>query len=492
MKADMRRRFEHLTKSSTAPNLPVHCISNSGYQELVKPSARTGNFDDHDLSATGIPELRAVLYHAMADGKLAVLVEFLRFRIPQLLDRVTNLVNKSQISSKKAIIDQLGGVYGKSSDLIRQRTESLKEDFRQALHKVVSENATDWSENAMRQLGKKKPPKKKGTTKKKAVKDKAPVTGWRAYRPNTFKAFCTYDGVFKPPRHVEDSSWNQAIRDIMRSGMKSAFEQLNGYVEKTADILEASVKEWFENLLDHLKGNIGSCSLHILTNRISGTQLLGHTTEAQAFYTWLEGERDRALSKARKAHGTGVAQSKPLARSLAASFGRISFQTIGDGEYVRKAMEKTYAVCDKINAAERKAVEPTPGRKTRKKHEMISMHEQRVERIAAVFPGSDEQRSVFVDVKELANADWQKAVTAWMKALERDIEKSRENILKEFGYIFEDAGEKQVGIDAAAAEILSKACESAMEEVQAGEQLVAELEEMDGANAAAWAEIGAR
>ena len=126
---ELRGKFRDLDRSKTAPDLPVHFISNTQYQiwlstwDPKKPPIL-------DVEGTGISGVRRMLYEILAHGKSNTLNRICRSRLPSIFNGIIGVLTKSRLERKQDVEKVIVGELSRYTDTMEKLVQELNECFK--------------------------------------------------------------------------------------------------------------------------------------------------------------------------------------------------------------------------------------------------------------------------------------------------------------------------------------------------------------------------
>ena len=197
----VKDKLRNLDRSRTAPDLPVHFISNREYQKHLT-GYDASNRPTLDREATGIPDLRRKLYQIPARGKATTLSRIGKTLLPSIFGSVIGILTKSRLERKNDVLKVITDILDHYPNVVDAAIAELKHKFDESVIQVFRDNQHRWTAKA----------------------DKL-VDEWATYKTQTFAAFCRRSGKWKPAKGEKKISWNGLIVNITADKVAEGFNQ---------------------------------------------------------------------------------------------------------------------------------------------------------------------------------------------------------------------------------------------------------------------------
>lgn len=137
IKEKLTGRLRKLEKSKKAPDLPIKFISSVAYQQHV------AGYDPRvpptlDIKATGIPELRLMLYDIPARGKISTLGRICRNILPNIFSGILGVLTKSKLERKEEVEKLINRVLKTQRLVVDDTFADVQRLFQARISKTIS------------------------------------------------------------------------------------------------------------------------------------------------------------------------------------------------------------------------------------------------------------------------------------------------------------------------------------------------------------------
>ena len=134
---DMRGKLRDLTGSKKAPDLPVFFISNTEYQKHLAGYERKDP-PTLDLAATGIPEVRRMLYNVPARGKVNTLSRICEQHMPTIFSGILGILSKSHLERKQEVEKLINRILEEDEHLVEGLVDEVHRCFKERIIGAIS------------------------------------------------------------------------------------------------------------------------------------------------------------------------------------------------------------------------------------------------------------------------------------------------------------------------------------------------------------------
>ena len=141
IRRDLKSKFRDLSGSKRAPDLKIFFVSNTEYQKHLAGYDRKDP-PTLDIEATGIPEVRRMLYSVPTRGKSHTLGRIINSRLPSIFSGIQGILTKSRLERKLDVAKLINKVLGDDALLLDAVVKEVKARFRDRVFTFVSESTS--------------------------------------------------------------------------------------------------------------------------------------------------------------------------------------------------------------------------------------------------------------------------------------------------------------------------------------------------------------
>ncbi|EMC91006.1 hypothetical protein BAUCODRAFT_161054 [Baudoinia panamericana UAMH 10762] len=231
IKRELKDKFRQLSGSKRAPDLKVFCVSHSEYQKHVV-GYDIKDPPTLDVTGTGVPAVRRMLYSVPAYGKLNALEKISTTRLPHVFNGICGILSKDRLARKGDVEMVIAKVFESNESVLRGTIDSIKVAFYERILTLFRNNDQKWKEKAVNWLD-----------------------NWANINGGTFTAFCRRSGHWKVPGNKTKTHWNHEILALFSRQVMSGYNALEDDVEG----IQTSTFENVSEIYTRLKSKLEAC-----------------------------------------------------------------------------------------------------------------------------------------------------------------------------------------------------------------------------------------